>query len=479
MLAAPHSAAALGVAPKTNRHREQQQAAASALLGLNDPTTGLRDELSLCWGSALTGSACCSPEFRPRAGHFKNKMCPECLGDNLIIELQRVRALPESMKAVFANSSSSGLWSQMELNGVAFEYRLINHTAKCIGPALVILFAPLLPEEDACIAWEPLPRAWLHSDGSHAMKFIFAKGTLCPALSMRRAAAGQAIRAASAPSAAMPQVQPALPQLPIPPGMGEKYEAVQNVPGVYGVIGPTCAVYTGAQYAGAQMLFVPHTVNTAAAIAAATPHGFAAVPSWVPGNTPTDARFSAPAYSAPYGGDHVRETEEESGHDDVYAPAAQATAQVLRSMPLVPGAAGAEANSDGDGGEEGTAAETQDEDAGGGEGEGEDEDEDEGEDEDEDALAQFPVHEGEPSAGTSSSATPSNVVNLADLLSAHEHLSGLIEAHIQHVAQGGGGPGGSFAHAAPLSSVLSSLVQPLRTSADLLRVCAHWRRLAH
>ena len=55
--------------------------AIAALLGAADPTSGSREELSSCWGSALAGTACCSAAFEPRVGHFKNKVCPEWQSD--------------------------------------------------------------------------------------------------------------------------------------------------------------------------------------------------------------------------------------------------------------------------------------------------------------------------------------------------------------------------------------------------------------
>ena len=326
------------VQPTADYSQQLVDDALATLLG--EPTassSGLRDELSSCWGGMLEGTDCCSPAFQPRVGHFKNKVCPQCHHNGLRIELARIRGVSDSLKGIMSNSSSSGLWSHMECSGsVPLEYRLINHTAKCSRPALAILRAPLLPEDDAGIDWAQIPSSWLPTDGSGDMKLVFAKGTLCPAPSMSRAS-GHATRAS----------------------------------------GPVT-------------------------------HG-------------------------------------------------------LSSTLLTPGTGGAEASNDG--GRRGEEAE-----------------EVENDDDDDDVALTGAARDGEvggssggsagsSSGGPSTSATPPHVVNLADLISAHERLSTLLEAQVKEMAVGGGADGGgrSGGEGTALYSLLSSLVQPLRTSAVMLR----------
>ena len=145
---------------------------------------GLGDfDQSLCWGGQLKrDTSCCTHGFEAKPGHFKAKVCPNCLGEGIEIDVARLRAISESAHALFSNSSSAGLWCRLRQDGIELDFRLINHTTKCVGPWLVILRAPLPPLDDARLGlgWAEMPPAWFPASGSSTVKLVFAKGTFCP-----------------------------------------------------------------------------------------------------------------------------------------------------------------------------------------------------------------------------------------------------------------------------------------------------------
>ena len=145
----------------------------------DDAVSSLLDGNSLCWGGALQGdTSCCTPGFVPQPNHFKNKLCPRCRRDGLVIPRERICALSASDSEVTMNKQGTGLWSPMG----STMCRLINHTSKCTGPPLLIFLDP--QAEGA--SWAPMPSGWLEPDGL-SMKLVVACGTLRPASAMHPA----------------------------------------------------------------------------------------------------------------------------------------------------------------------------------------------------------------------------------------------------------------------------------------------------
>jgi hypothetical protein len=138
-----------------------------------------------CWGSLLQGNGIeCTPGFVTGSAHFKNKLCPTCRRDGLLIPTDRVRAISVGSPALaaFRNKSEGGLWTAPPDGYLgASHFRTANHTAKCVGPRLVI-FARAAPAS----LLEPVPAEWLVGGCLH---LLVSKGTLVP--SSRRDAAHQ------------------------------------------------------------------------------------------------------------------------------------------------------------------------------------------------------------------------------------------------------------------------------------------------
>ena len=175
----------------------------SSCFGLADeePATGL------CWGGLMSGSPeGCTPGFVPKSSHFKSKLCPQCKHNGITVPMSRIKPLLREhavQNAAVANAHSSGLWSRM---GDGQEARMVNHTAKCSGPSLLIYRHPRPPEERA--TWPTLPDGWVEP-GALSMRLALALGTLRPMAAMNRARAalnGPASNAVGMPGAAAPHL---------------------------------------------------------------------------------------------------------------------------------------------------------------------------------------------------------------------------------------------------------------------------------
>ena len=149
---------------------------------LPPPTTARNHAASaLCWGGCLAGdhSQCSTLELGDAPSkHFKHKLCAHCQWHGFCVPVERVRAIPPSLHATFANSPSLSAWSVVtHQSGGPVYFRTINQTRKCHGTWLVVFQAQ--PPDD--LPWAPLPpesvregRIWLRH----------SKGTLVPDLSI-------------------------------------------------------------------------------------------------------------------------------------------------------------------------------------------------------------------------------------------------------------------------------------------------------
>jgi hypothetical protein len=116
-------------------------------------------EPSICWGSQLVGSSeHCDTTFRDPGRHFVEKFCDRCRANGILFPCTRVRAI-RADTALFLSPVGS-LWNRGR-EGIT--YRMLNHTASCDPPRLIIFDSS--PETAyGSDAWEQMPAAW-SSDG--------------------------------------------------------------------------------------------------------------------------------------------------------------------------------------------------------------------------------------------------------------------------------------------------------------------------
>ena len=142
-----------------------------------------RDPSMFCWGGLLQGNLeNCNVGFLPQREHFKNKLCPQCRSRGLVIPSDRIRALDSSDPLPMDKSShGTGLWTPT--GGGANACRLVNHTAKCTGPRLLIYRDVPPPTERA--SWASMPSGWISENGA-SVALVSALGTLRPSAAMNR-----------------------------------------------------------------------------------------------------------------------------------------------------------------------------------------------------------------------------------------------------------------------------------------------------
>ena len=140
---------------------------------------GQADEEPGCWGSSIKndGGKSCDPDFLRGRRHMKNKFCWYCTDGDLYVESTRVLGLPEELYDTVINSSTGGVWSRCEETfGTEDRFRVINNTAGCRSPRLIIWerSIPSLPDG---LQWVPIPLEW-SIDGY--MHLSISRGTLVP-----------------------------------------------------------------------------------------------------------------------------------------------------------------------------------------------------------------------------------------------------------------------------------------------------------
>eukprot|EP00908_Phaeocystis_cordata_P007138 Transcript_17785.p1 GENE.Transcript_17785~~Transcript_17785.p1 ORF type:complete len:548 (+),score=69.85 Transcript_17785:136-1779(+) len=161
-----------------------------------------------CWGGLLAGDlkGCVALPEAP-TGHFKHKVCARCTAHGIKVPLERLRALERDTQS-FVNTGNQGPWTQPEGGGL---FRLVNQTAKCHGPRLVVF--QRTPPDDGT-GWAPLPDAWVA--GGYC-RLVVSKGTFVPEELTRptsRVLGSSAAATASFPAA---DGEPLPPEPPPPP----------------------------------------------------------------------------------------------------------------------------------------------------------------------------------------------------------------------------------------------------------------------
>lgn len=134
-----------------------------------------------CWGAHLKGSvATCTPDFTHGKGHFKNKLCPNCRREGVILPSERVKAVPLQLREKYKNSSGLGFWTTMDgtTRSIRGSVRLVNQTLSCNGPWLVVLQLAQDDETLEAFGLAAVPNEWVRGG---QVKLKAAKGTLVPA----------------------------------------------------------------------------------------------------------------------------------------------------------------------------------------------------------------------------------------------------------------------------------------------------------
>lgn len=131
-------------------------------------------DITTCWGAVLRDGdvSCCEKGFTTGKGHFKNKFCSLCRQEGINVPAGRVFVLQEmgSLK----NELRQGFWTcAPRVSG----YRLINQTAGCQGPQLVIL-APHQDPAALDVPLRPIGAEFVDEVGS--VRLEVSKGTLIP-----------------------------------------------------------------------------------------------------------------------------------------------------------------------------------------------------------------------------------------------------------------------------------------------------------
>ena len=134
------------------------------------------ESCSGCWGAPFSGV--CPPHFVPGKLHFKNKFCDSCRS-LILVPLTHTRALSREQAACFVNKRTEGFWNIAPANIGGGAYRVVNNTAGCVGPWLVLFREPAPPD----IRTSVIPERWATDDGY--LRLSVAKGTLVPVQSLR------------------------------------------------------------------------------------------------------------------------------------------------------------------------------------------------------------------------------------------------------------------------------------------------------
>ena len=124
-----------------------------------------------CWGAELSGEMC-TPGFAPGQGHFKNKFCFACRSHGIAIPADKICVVAATASEQFHNTNGRAAWT----DGA----RVVNQTAKCTGPRVVIFKDPVANLIDNQLVAPP--DEWLRGEASDSAFVLFAvsKGTLVP-----------------------------------------------------------------------------------------------------------------------------------------------------------------------------------------------------------------------------------------------------------------------------------------------------------
>ena len=98
------------------------------------------------------------PNFVPGKLHFKNKFCANCRGC-LPVPLTHVRALSREQAIPFVNRRTEGFWNIAPASTGGGAYRVVNNTAGCVGPWLVLFREAAPPDLQTSV----IPEQWANA----------------------------------------------------------------------------------------------------------------------------------------------------------------------------------------------------------------------------------------------------------------------------------------------------------------------------
>ena len=147
---------------------------------------------SRCWGGLMRDSdyACCS-SHELGGWHFKDKFCVNCINMRISLPKGRVRAIGDGDTHSLANRRSQGVWNRAPLHWGGGGFRVVNNTAGCVKPALVVF-----SEEPPALDWLPMPEGWVNGG---CVALVVSKGTLVPVPTLQRGSGAK--RRATTPAA--------------------------------------------------------------------------------------------------------------------------------------------------------------------------------------------------------------------------------------------------------------------------------------
>lgn len=138
-------------------------------------------ETTSCWGHELgrggEPEGCFRAHFDATIGpHLKDRFCPKCRTDGVLVPTTKVRAVPMEQHENFPNSSCVGLWNRNHSSGLP-PFRLINHTPTC-EHAKLLVFESDVPLQLSTTLTD-VPINCLQAGGQHARLWP-SKATLVP-----------------------------------------------------------------------------------------------------------------------------------------------------------------------------------------------------------------------------------------------------------------------------------------------------------
>ena len=151
-----------------------------------------------CWGPKIgLVSTDCSRDLhdanKPRS-HLKDRFCASCRRDGIEVPLDCILALPQTHCGTFQNTGGVGFWNAGHASGIS-AFRIINQTAACDGPALLLFASKPTDVTRAKVrdwtqcqpsAFPELPAEWINSRNGTSMRLWIARGTLVPRPSRKR-----------------------------------------------------------------------------------------------------------------------------------------------------------------------------------------------------------------------------------------------------------------------------------------------------
>ncbi len=108
------------------------------------PSRKRKPSAETCWGQELAGGGT-HAKAEPLSAAFRQRFCAACQRDGLLIPASRVRVHNPLESAAPSNQHGGGVWNTAEGGAPSPPWpahRVVNQTAGCVGPKLVLLRDP-------------------------------------------------------------------------------------------------------------------------------------------------------------------------------------------------------------------------------------------------------------------------------------------------------------------------------------------------